>query len=93
MGNQVAMTIDGNDKQFVNGKVFNMRLKEGDTFTLRAGGGGGFGAPESREPERVARDVKQGYVSNAEARKTYRVVCSDDGVLDHAATQRLRASA
>ena len=93
MGNQVAMTIDGQAKEFVNGKVFNMRLKEGDTFTLRAGGGGGFGAPETREPERVARDVKQGYISNRAARETYRVACTDDGVLDIAETQRLRASA
>jgi len=70
-----------------------MRLKEGDSFTLRAGGGGGFGAPESREPERVASDVKQGYISNVAARDIYRVACSDEGVLDQAATHRLRATA
>ena len=93
LGNQVTMKIDGKDKDFVNGKVFNMRLKEGDSFTLRAGGGGGFGAPESREPERVASDVKQGYISNVAARDIYRVACSDEGVLDQAATQRLRATA
>ena len=48
------------------------------------GGGGGFGRPEERDPQRVASDVKQGYVSLKAARELYKVACSEDGVLDEA---------
>jgi N-methylhydantoinase B len=93
-GNQITMVIDGKQRNdYANGKVFNTRLKPGDSFTLHSGGGGGFGAPQQRDPERVAYDVKQGYVSNKVARDIYRVACSDDGVLDGAETQRLRSAA
>ncbi len=92
-GNQVTMFLDGKPREdIVNGKVFNARLKKGDSFTLYAGGGGGFGLPETRDPERVANDVKQGYVSNEVARNIYRVACTDEGVLDHQETERLRAA-
>ncbi|OGA03628.1 MAG: 5-oxoprolinase [Betaproteobacteria bacterium RIFCSPLOWO2_02_FULL_62_17] len=92
-GNQITMVIDGKARDdYANGKVFNTRLKPGDSFTLHSGGGGGFGSPRQRDPERVAHDVKQGYVSNKVARDIYGVACSDDGVLDGAATQRLRSA-
>ena len=93
-GNQITMVIDGKARDdYVNGKVFNVRLKRGDSFTLHSGGGGGFGPPQERDPARVAWDVKQGYISNQAAREIYRVACSDEGVLDAAETQRLRATA
>jgi N-methylhydantoinase B len=57
-----------------NAKVLMKRLDRGDAITIRAGGGGGFGPPEERDPEAVARDVRQGYVSLAVARDVYRVV-------------------
>ncbi len=93
-GNQITMVIDGKERNdYANGKVFNTRLKPGDSFTLHSGGGGGFGLPQLRDPERVAHDVKQGYVSNRVAREIYLVACSDDGVLNDAETQRLRSAA
>lgn len=92
MGNKVTMRVDGQPREFVNGKVFNQRLKPGDSFTLYAGGGGGFGRPEERDPQRVASDVKQGYVSLKAARELYKVACSEDGVLDEAETRRMRAA-
>jgi len=42
-----------------NAKVLMKRLDPGDAVTLRAGGGGGFGPPEERDPEKVAHDVRQ----------------------------------
>ena len=35
-------------------------------------GGGGYGAPELREPEQVLRDVAEDFVSIAAAREVYR---------------------
>ena len=58
-----------------------------------SGGGGGFGNPRERDPERVAFDVAEGYVSADEARDLYAVALSSDGSVDADATQRLRAGA
>jgi len=74
-----------------SGKVRNQRLQAGDRLFLRAGGGGGFGLPEMRDPKQVAHDVKQGYVSAQNARDIYRVVLRNDGSLDLDATLLLRS--
>ena len=59
---------------FANGKVLTARLKKGDAYVLRSGGGGGFGDPCAREPERVQQDVRQGYVTREAAERFYGVV-------------------
>jgi N-methylhydantoinase B len=58
---------------------------------LETPGGGGFGDPSTRDPERVVRDVRLGYVSRAAARRDYKVVLRDDGALDVEATSRARS--
>jgi N-methylhydantoinase B len=52
-------------------KVTGMPIPKGATFTFRCGGGGGYGPPSERERERVLEDVREGYVTEAEARKHY----------------------
>jgi N-methylhydantoinase B len=90
-GNRVALRLGGKEiAELPNAKVLTQRLMPGDAFTLSAGGGGGFGPPTDREPERVAHDVAQGYVSRAVAREIYRVALTASGTVDAAATQRLR---
>ena len=92
MGNKISLRTHGGEiTDLQNGKVYARPLKAGDGFALRAGGGGGYGAPQSRDPERVAYDVRQGYVSRKIARETYLVAITEDGALDLAATQQLRA--
>jgi N-methylhydantoinase B len=92
-GNGVHLKIDGKDiRDLPNGKVARP-MKAGDTFVLLAGGGGGFGPPHERDPERVARDVHQGYVSADAARRYYGVALREDGSLDVEETRRLRAPA
>jgi N-methylhydantoinase B len=92
-GNRVGLRLDGAEVgELPNAKMLTQRLKPGDAFTLSAGGGGGFGPPTDREPERVAHDVAQGYVSDAVARDVYRVALTTAGGVDAAATQRLRAT-
>ena len=91
-GNGYRLNIDGRElTDFPNGKMFR-RFKEGDVYTLMSGGGGGFGPPQERDPERVAHDVRQGYVSEKMAREAYLVVLNSDGTLDRNETGRLRSS-
>jgi N-methylhydantoinase B len=65
-------------------------LVPGDVISVRTCGGGGYGAPEERDPERVLRDVLQGKVSPERARDIYRVAIADRRV-DHTTTKELRA--
>ena len=46
-------------------------LRPGDWVEVRTPGGGGWGDPRERDPERVARDVERGYLSAAEAAADY----------------------
>ena len=60
------------ETEFPNAKVFNVRLKAGDAYMMRSGGGGGFGRATERDPQLVACDVREGYVSRKVALDTYR---------------------
>jgi N-methylhydantoinase B len=60
-------------------------------MVMQSAGGGGFGDPLAREPERVRRDVLAGYVSPARARDGYGVVLTADGAVDEPATRARRA--
>jgi N-methylhydantoinase B len=74
-GNQVVFQRSGQEP--VNngtGKVFAQHLKPGDRYTLRSGGGGGFGSPLDRKLDDVERDVREGYVSIEAAREHYGTV-------------------
>jgi N-methylhydantoinase B len=69
-------------------------LQAGDTFRLDAPGGGGFGDPLRRDPERVLLDVQEDTVSVEAAEREYGVIIArgERGwVLDKPATQRRRA--
>ncbi|HET8606654.1 MAG TPA: hydantoinase B/oxoprolinase family protein, partial [Gaiellaceae bacterium] len=48
-----------------------VELRAGDTISYRTCGGGGYGRPLERDPERVARDVREGKVSAERAREVY----------------------
>ena len=66
-------------------------LQTGQRVTLKLPGGGGYGPPHSRDPERVLADVRQGYISLAAAERDYAVVIDPDSLtLDEAATAVLR---
>jgi N-methylhydantoinase B len=59
---------------------------------VRSNGGGGWGDPLDRDPERVRVDVIEGYVSFEHARSDYGVVLNaKDNAIDKAATEKLRA--
>jgi N-methylhydantoinase B len=60
---------DGRTRSF--SKVTRLPLPAGTTFTLRTGGGGGYGPSTERAVEAVKADLKGGYISEAFARKHY----------------------
>jgi N-methylhydantoinase B len=74
-------------------KVAGLRLKQDDVLAMEFGGGGGWGDPRAREPERVRLDVVRGYVSLDAAREDYGVAFKSDLSIDTDATARLRAKA
>ncbi len=51
-------------------------------------GGGGWGDPLEREPERVAADVLDGKVTREAALEHYGVAVREDGEVDHERTRR-----
>jgi N-methylhydantoinase B len=63
-----------------------------DAIRLELPGGGGFGDPRAREPERVREDVLDGLITAAQARGDYGVVIDEDGRIDRAATERVRSA-
>ena len=46
-------------------------LKKGDVLTIYTAGGGGYGAPSDRDGARIARDIRNGLVSEAAALDAY----------------------
>jgi N-methylhydantoinase B len=66
-------------------------LTPGETIISVSSGGGGYGPPTEREPERVAHDVAEGWVSRARAAAVYGVVLDAEGTIDPAAISRRRA--
>lgn len=71
LGNQIAVRrANGEETVFPNGKVV-IRLEPGDAYILRSGGGGGFGDPSERAPDRIRNDLRQGYVSREAALRDY----------------------
>src|ERR1700730_6088887 len=74
-GNSIGIRRNGRwEKDLPNAKIFNVRLNRGDAYMMQSGGGGGFGDPMERDPELVAEDVREGYVSPTVAHNVYGVV-------------------
>lgn len=48
-----------------------MELKRGDVLTIYTAGGGGYGPPAEREGQRIAEDIRNGYVSPEAALAAY----------------------
>jgi N-methylhydantoinase B len=70
-----------------------VELQPGERIVSITGGGGGYGPPEQREVEQVARDVREGWISAERAAETYKVVVAADGSVNHTATAELRSAA
>lgn len=77
-----------------NGDPYGLtQLGPGDVVVMDAAGGGGYGDPLRRDPERVERDVRNGYVTIERAEQDYGVVIDPSTwKADAGATEALRKS-
>jgi len=66
-------------------KLSDLALEAGDTIRIETSGGGGHGAPSSRDPAAIAADLTNGYMTLQQAIDTY-----DAGAGAHAAIARRR---
>jgi len=78
------------DARAVRSTVSEFPLTTGDLLAIVSPGGGGFGDPATRDPVAVLHDLKEGKITGAAARATYRVAVGADGGLDGEATRHLR---
>jgi N-methylhydantoinase B len=75
----------------LNGKG-EQEIPAGERLLVETPGGGGIGDPATRDPDRVAGDVRDGLVGREAAETVYRVVLRPDGTVDRAATAALRGA-
>ncbi|RQG95271.1 hydantoinase B/oxoprolinase family protein [Natrarchaeobius oligotrophus] len=66
-----------------------LEVDAGSTFVFETAGGGGWGDPLERPPEKVLENVKDGYISKTIAEEEYGVVITNSEV-DYDATKELR---
>ena len=83
---------DGDHHPPMASKMVGIPLRRGRRLRLETPGGGGYGDPFARSPERVAEDVRRGFVSPQGALADFGVVIGGDGRPDESATARRRAS-
>jgi N-methylhydantoinase B len=74
-GRQSALNfllLEGADGELGNHpKAAGVAVPEGGLISHRTSGGGGYGDPLERQPDRVAADIEDGYVSPAAAARDY----------------------
>lgn len=73
-------------------KITGVKIAPGQEIRLQSPGGGGWGDPQARAPDVVARDVRLGLVSAETARAVYGVALDEAGQVDQLETARLRAA-
>lgn len=67
-------------------KSGSLSVQEGDVFLFTSSGGGGLGDPLLRDPELVAADVRDGFVTVEAAEEVYGVALVNDRTVDRDAT-------
>jgi N-methylhydantoinase B len=79
------------EDEFTSVDAAHVQTPEGTVVIQTSSGGGGWGVPWERDPQRVLQDVVEGYVSVTAAEEQYGVVLTADGTaVDDAATRALR---
>ena len=86
---RTEMVSAGGHREALPGKIL-APIRNGDLLRYWTTGGGGYGPPHGRQPERVLADVLDGRISRDAARDTYRVALRDNEV-DWLETAALRS--
>ena len=86
--NQIVLN-PGTPREKVQGGSYNL-LDAGDVLVNATGGGGGYGDPTRRDPEAVAKDVRNGFVSVEAAERSYGVAVTPEFTVDAERTADLR---
>lgn len=68
---RTIVTHPDGSKASLRSKVSGIPLKRGDIVTIETSGGGGYGDPASRDPQRLARDLAEGLVTPEAAGSLY----------------------
>ncbi|MEL7563488.1 MAG: hydantoinase B/oxoprolinase family protein [Dehalobacterium sp.] len=72
-------------------KVNNYPIGKGWKVSLSTGGGGGYGNPLERDPQKVLKDYLWGFISREHAETAYGVKITAEGIVDIEATEKLRS--
>jgi N-methylhydantoinase B len=89
-----AVVDPGAEGEAVWQKAMRVEVADGSLVSVQTGGGGGWGDPHERDPERVRYDVLAGYVARESAERHYGVVLVDGTLeVDARATAQRRAAA
>jgi N-methylhydantoinase B len=92
-GAKAELMVTEPDGRVTRPPSYDLRRFGPSRFHMCSPGGGGYGDPLERDPERVLADVLDEVVSPAAAKEAYGVVLSADGrAVDADATARLRAA-
>ena len=71
-------------------KINGLLLQPGEILIARTAGGGGYGSPLERPPEKVLQDLRAGKISASQARQLYGVEIKGQKI-NYTATRRLRS--
>jgi N-methylhydantoinase B len=96
MPNEMRCRVGSKQEFLAEGPSRQVPHQAGESYAYRYGGGGGWGDPLERDPEKVKEDVLDEYVSMRGARYDYGVVLTGsveelDVEIDWQATRELRA--
>jgi N-methylhydantoinase B len=92
-GGQWIEDLSSGRRRYVS-TTAHFKVEMGELRGAVSTGGGGYGSPLDRDPERVRRDVRDGVISRAATAEVFGVILdtSLDPVIDRAATEARRAA-
>lgn len=85
-----ALVNPGTEREQSVRKINLLRLEPGDVVRIYTSGGGGYGDPLERDPEKVRLDLELGFISGPAAEDIYGVRFDAAGTVDAATTLRQR---
>jgi len=87
---QWQISINGQERAVPN--CDQIVLREGERIRSVSTGGGGYGNPADRDPEKVAAAVRQGLMSKSRAQSIYGVILNEQNEVNIAETEAARSA-